>query len=481
MIRYSVFLLVLFVALEMGFVGMGIYSKRTQANVSSASLRNSFLIGDNRSVVDILSNTLINGYSSIGVFKLDEKEFIVLGKRKESFFTAKYLVQILANPQDEASKVGSIVFGFTLLPFMENAFWAWSLFVFITSPYLFFEKNRLKKRLEDDLKMKEAIWAKNLAEKVSHDIRSPIAAANAIVSNLAYISEKDLSILKSALHRVESIANELLDENKTVANNQFAYQEIDLKKVIQEIIKEKKLEFSFRSEIEMRLELQNGISVLYCEERMKRILSNLVNNSYEAIEGSGFVDVRLYVKEKNAIVEVSDSGKGIPREILSKLGEKGFTYGKNGTKSGSGLGLYHAKNDLENAGGKLLISSREGEGAKISIEFPLVNDENDNYDFVFIDDDELLRTVWSGIAEKKELKLLVLSSVDEFESKKAKINFDTKIYIDSELGSNSVKGEDFALKLHLRGYKNLFISSGHPAEKFSQYPWLRYISKKCPL
>jgi len=42
-------------------------------------------------------------------------------------------------------------------------------------------------------------------------------------------------------------------------------------------------------------------------------------------------------------VFVQDNGKGIPASVLSKLGQMGFTHGKEGTESGSGLGVYHAK------------------------------------------------------------------------------------------------------------------------------------------
>ena len=63
---------------------------------------------------------------------------------------------------------------------------------------------------------------------------------------------------------------------------------------------------------------------------LQRIVSNLVNNSIEAFTGPGTVDISL----------ASADGKGIPPEILSRLGRKGETHGKAG---GTGLGLYHAR------------------------------------------------------------------------------------------------------------------------------------------
>ncbi len=67
---------------------------------------------------------------------------------------------------------------------------------------------------------------------------------------------------------------------------------------------------------------------------------------------------------------VSDNGKGIPSHILARLGEHGISYGKKGTESGSGLGIYHAKKTVEEWGGKFEVRSREGIGTAIEIKLP---------------------------------------------------------------------------------------------------------------
>lgn len=123
----------------------------------------------------------------------------------------------------------------------------------------------------------------------------------------------------------------------------------------------------------------------------------------------------------------------------------------------------------------------QGRGTIVRIDLPLLRRESDNTAYVFIDDDEFLRIIWNEAARKKGINLCTFSSIEDFESSISKFNFDTRIYIDSELGKDSMKGEDFALLLHQKGYRNLFVSSGHPAEKFVQYPWLKYVSKKCPI
>jgi hypothetical protein len=103
------------------------------------------------------------------------------------------------------------------------------------------------------------------------------------------------------------------------------------------------------------------------------------------------------------------------------------------------------------------------------------------YDFVYIDDDMLMRISWERKAARQNKKLLPLASTKDFEAHADKINKDlTVIYIDSNLGDGEMKGEDFAAKLHSAGYKNLFIASGYEKDHFAHLPWLGYAGKVCP-
>ena len=106
----------------------------------------------------------------------------------------------------------------------------------------------------------------------------------------------------------------------------------------------------------------------------------------------------------------------------------------------------------------------------------------DYFDFVYIEDEELLRMSWLSKAKKKNIRLLALSTTREFEQNLEKINFEkTAIYIDNNLKEGDISGLEFAQILHLRGYQNIFIASGYEAEKFAEYTWLNYAGKKCPI
>lgn len=106
--------------------------------------------------------------------------------------------------------------------------------------------------------------------------------------------------------------------------------------------------------------------------------------------------------------------------------------------------------------------------------------DNDFFEYIQIEDDELLRLTWESIAKKKNIRFLSLRSTHNFYDFESKIDKNkTSIYIDSIL-KDDIKGEDFAEKLHNEGYKKVFLASGFEASKFSHLPWLMCTGKECP-
>lgn len=147
-----------------------------------------------------------------------------------------------------------------------------------------------------------------------------------------------------------------------------------------------------------------------------RVLSNLIDNAVEAIEGSG--QVRINVDERDGQIRllVCDSGRGIPAEVLPSLMKKGKTFGK---PSGSGLGLHAAKQTLEAWNGTLQIESAVGEGTTVTVMLPAVQPPAwfvpeiripKGATVAVVDDDESIHAVWSSrlqpYRESESLQLL---------------------------------------------------------------------------
>ena len=224
---------------------------------------------------------------------------------------------------------------------------------------------------------KEAVV--ELARQVAHDIRSPLTAINFALGTGVDFNEDRTSLIKSAINRINEISDNLLSQSKGMNRSNVSTSSAktvleDLKPLIESIVREKQVEYSIRSSIVIcsSVESSRDLTALVNSCELKRALSNLINNSVEALDsiGSGKVEVKLMEAENNSVIQVSDNGKGIPAHILPLLGQSGQSHGKSDSTAGSGLGLHHARTSVESWGGQLAIESAEGVGTRVVITLP---------------------------------------------------------------------------------------------------------------
>jgi len=101
--------------------------------------------------------------------------------------------------------------------------------------------------------------------------------------------------------------------------------------------------------------------------RFVRVLSNLIKNSREAMPGGGILTITTDLVQDQVAIRISDTGMGIPSEVLPKLFEPFVTHGK---ANSTGLGLAIAKSVVEAHGGKISLSSVNGSGTTVEIRLP---------------------------------------------------------------------------------------------------------------
>lgn len=186
--------------------------------------------------------------------------------------------------------------------------------------------------------------------------------------------------------------------------------------------------------------------------------------------------VRKIDVENSQMVEIyiKDSGKGIPRHLIDKLGQAGLSFGKdNSSQSGNGLGIYHAKKTVELFGGSLKIDSTEGIGTTVYLLLPLANSPawfakaidltNKKY-LVSLDDDISIHQIWAGRLKGlgiEQLEHIKFQSSDTFE-KYVNANISklrqTLFLIDYELLNQPKTGLDIIEKLGLEKYTILVTS-----------------------
>ena len=243
------------------------------------------------------------------------------------------------------------------------------LYIILASSYLLLPNIFIKIINNNSIKIKTLEIEKNFlldhSQQITHDIASPLSAIQLIVGLLKNVDPEIKEVLIKSVKRTQKIFDELKQSKSPVAA-------VNISQCLNEIIKEKKILWDNSCEITIEDNfLQNPI-VIAEETKLKRIISNLLNNSFEArnLNNDSKISIRILNKNDKTLLTISDNGKGIPVHILNNIGIKGFSYGKeNLSTAGSGLGLHNAIEHIKDWGGDLQISSIQNHGTQISLEF----------------------------------------------------------------------------------------------------------------
>lgn len=316
-----------------------------------------------------------------------------------------------------------------------------------------------------------------MAAQVAHDIRSPLAALGAAAKGLS-LPEDQRTLVDGAIGRMNGIADDLLRRYRAPgAAEKSRIETHGLAGLIEQVVAEKRLQHKDKPGVKIEFSAAaGGLKAAVDAKELQRLISNLVNNSVAALSGPGTVAVRLGAEDGKVLIEIKDDGKGIPPEILARLGQKGETHGKAG---GTGLGLYHARTAAESWGGGLKIESAPGKGTSVVITLPAAARPAAGLRAVLLDDDALVHMNWRLAAKAAGADLKLFKTPQELAAAAGTLPRDIPLYIDSELG-DGLKGEDIAMELHGKGFADISMATGHSPEKFSHLPWLKVTGKEPP-
>jgi two-component system, NtrC family, sensor kinase len=103
--------------------------------------------------------------------------------------------------------------------------------------------------------------------------------------------------------------------------------------------------------------------------QIEQVIINMILNARDAVTPPGRIVIGLKKKEKEAVITISDNGKGISPENLTRIFEPFFSSKTVG--QGSGLGLYVSHRIIEDSGGHIRVSSVLGEGTTFTVYLPL--------------------------------------------------------------------------------------------------------------
>ncbi len=275
------------------------------------------------------------------------------------------------------------------------------------------------------------------ATQIAHDIRSPLAAIDMVISDINNFAEEKRIILRSSINRIHDIANDLLLNNNLIPNsekvknncNQDQFIELEtvlLSSIINSMGSEKRTQYRSNPYIVIENLISKsayGIFSKINKREFTRVLSNLINNAVESIHGSnGYIKINLSKNSHYAKIEIEDNGIGIPESILNKIGKEKVTYNKKG---GTGHGLYHAFYTIKMMNGIICVDSILNQGTKISISLPLAIPPSwfvpilptNNYSFfIILDDDITVHQIWDERFKEKKFNANTKFQLQHFTS-----------------------------------------------------------------
>ena len=218
-----------------------------------------------------------------------------------------------------------------------------------------------------------------LAAGVAHEINNPLAIINekaGLLNDLVRMSDAHPqndkfrgivdSIIKS-VERCSSITHRLLGFAR---QREASTEMINLEPLIQEV-----LGFLGKSalhrDIEVRINVPDDLPAIESDRRqLQQIFLNIINNAFAAVDDGGRIEIGMTEAEPGTVaVSVTDNGSGISKENMKHIFEPFFTTKKG---YGTGLGLSITFSMVAKIGGRIEVSSVEGEGTTFTILLPVV-------------------------------------------------------------------------------------------------------------
>ncbi|MDQ3341298.1 MAG: HAMP domain-containing histidine kinase [Myxococcota bacterium] len=203
--------------------------------------------------------------------------------------------------------------------------------------------------------------------KVAHELKNPLASIKGLCQLVARTPESErtqerLAVVSSEISRMETILNEYLSFSRPLED--IKPETINLAVLAQDVLD---ILDGRAVQAGITLSLEGSAQPVQGDpRRLKEALLNLASNALEATPNGGSVKLRVRSTAQSVMLDVVDSGRGIPPEDLERLGAPFFTTRPNGT----GLGVVLAQGVITQHGGSLAYVSTPGKGTTATISLP---------------------------------------------------------------------------------------------------------------
>lgn len=237
-----------------------------------------------------------------------------------------------------------------------------------------FEEMRLRLKESTEERVVFDIQNKELISNISHDLKTPITAIKGYVEGLldgvADTPEKQQKYLKTIYNKamdMDRLINELTFYTKIDTNRiPYTFNKINVKEYFDDCIEDISLELGQqRIELSYENQVSDDVTVIADAEQIKRVINNIVGNSIKYMDKEKkTLEIRVLDVGDFVQVEIEDNGQGIANRDLPYVFDRFYRsdLSRNSSKGGSGIGLSIVHKIIEDHGGKVWITSKEGVG-----------------------------------------------------------------------------------------------------------------------
>ena len=237
-----------------------------------------------------------------------------------------------------------------------------------------YEQMRLQLKESEEEKEQNEKKSKELVSNISHDLKTPITYikgyVEGIMDGVADTPEKIDKYIKTIYNKandMDKLINELttysgIDSNKIP----YHFHILNVSDYFSDCVEEVGLDLESKN---IHLNFTNLVSPDTCvvadPEQLKKVINNIISNSVKYMgHDNGVIDIRILDESESVKIEIEDDGKGIASKDIGNIFERFYRTdsSRNSLQGGSGIGLSIVKKIIEDHGGYVWATSKEGEG-----------------------------------------------------------------------------------------------------------------------
>jgi signal transduction histidine kinase len=208
-----------------------------------------------------------------------------------------------------------------------------------------------------------------LAANIAHEINNPLTSILGYAELMREEEDiesimRDLEIIESESLRARDIVRQLLEFSKKWP---LKISKIDINRLLKEVIELVSLNLK-DSEINIVEHFSHTPQISADASQLKQVFLNLLNNAVQSMSNGGTLSIGTAKIDNSVMIEVSDTGTGIPDNVAQKIFEPFFTTKKD---RGTGLGLPISYRIIKKHGGKIEVKQRVDKGTTFRVILPI--------------------------------------------------------------------------------------------------------------